>query len=282
MELSFIIVNYNVTDYLRNCLASIERFATGVYYETIVIDNASPDTSWKGLMSEFPSVKFVESPTNDGFSKGNNKAVKWAKGEFLFFLNPDTELTDSYLPELLNFAKETKHFGALGLRMHNADGEFLPESKRSVPNIVSSFEKLFTSFRSNPQKSYYRCDIPLKSIAEVQILTGANLLMRKSVYEKIGGFDERYFMYGEDIDLCFTLLKCGYKNYYYGKHSILHHKGKSTKKDSAYLKRFYDAMQIFVDKYYKENHPVQHKIISAGLRLRKQMEVLKYKKMARS
>lgn len=280
MELSFIIVNYNVTDYLRNCLASIKHFTINADYEVVVIDNASPDTSWKSLKTEFPEVKFLENSTNDGFAAANNKAVKAATGKYLFFLNPDTELKADCIRELLDFAEQKANFGSLGLRMHNAEGEFLPESKRSVPNIVSSFEKLFTNFRNNQQKSYYRNDIPLNSVSEVEILTGANLLIKKDVYQKIGGFDERYFMYGEDIDLCFTLLKKGYKNFYYGKYCVLHHKGKSTTKDSAYLKRFYGAMQIFVDKYYKDNHPVQHTILTAGLKFRKQLEALKHKKMA--
>lgn len=275
MKVSFIIVNYNVTECLRNCLQSIEKYAAEISHEVIVIDNASPDSSWKTLIKEFPNVKFIENTANEGFSKANNKAVKTAAGEYLYFLNPDTELEGFYLNELLNFAESTENFGSLGLRMHDEDGNFLPESKRSVPDISSSFEKFFINFKENRKKSYYRDDIPENAVAEVEVLTGANLLVKKDIYLKIGGFDERYFMYGEDIDLCYTLMNSGYKNFYYGKYSILHHKGKSTVKDSKYLERFYGAMQIFLDKYYKKEKPLQHKILSAGLRLKKRLEYMK-------
>lgn len=277
MKLSFIILNYNVTDLLRNCISSIEKFVQNIEYEIIVIDNCSPDTSWKKLFSEFPKVTFIENTENEGFAKANNKAVSKARGEYIFLLNPDTELEGIYFEEILNFADSKRNFGCLGLRMHDAEGRFLSESKRSVPNAVNSFEKLFLNFKKNNTKSYYRHDIGEFEIAKVEVLTGANLLVKREVYEQIGGLDERYFMYGEDIDFCYTLLQKGFENWYFGKYSILHIKGESTVKDEIYLERFYGTMQLFIEKYYKKKNIAQYYFLSFGLRIRYKLELLKLK-----
>ncbi|KMQ60567.1 glycosyl transferase family 2 [Chryseobacterium sp. BLS98] len=277
MKLSIIIVNYNVTGLLRNCLLSIQKYTEGEDYEVIVIDNASTDDSWSDLIPEFPKVRFISSEHNDGFAIANNKAVKTATGEYILLLNPDTELEGFYMKDLLDFADSKSDFGCLGIMMHDAEGNFLPESKRSVPDMFNSFEKLFTNFKRSNSKSYYRSDIDEHAIAEVDVVTGAFLLIKRDVYEKTGGLDESYFMYGEDIDLCYTLLRNGYKNYYYGKASLLHHKGESTVKDEVYLERFYGAMQIFIDKYYKESKPMQYSFLKAGLKLRHKIEKIKLK-----
>lgn len=274
MKLSVIIVHYQVKDLLRKCILSIEKYFQGFDYEIIVVDNHSPDNGWKSLISEFPTVRFIGLENNLGFSKANNIGVKQAKGEYVYILNPDTEIEGDYFGEVLDFADRQQNIGALGLRMHNLEGQFLPESKRSVPALVNSFEKLFTKL-SNNSKTYYRNDIREFDIAEVEVMTGANLLMKKSVYEEVGGFDERYFMYGEDIDLCYTILNNGYKNFYYGKYSILHHKGESTVKDRVYLERFFGAMEIFIDKYYKKQKPFQYILMKAGLKFKHFIEVRK-------
>lgn len=276
-KLSIIIVNYNVTQLLRNCLNSIQKYSDGSDQEIIVIDNRSTDSSWGDLIPEFPKVHFIASEINGGFAKANNKAVETATGEYLLILNPDTELEGSYLKEILDFADSKTNFGCLGVRMHDANGDFLPESKRSVPDMMNSFEKLFTSFKKKNSRSYYRNDVDEYGVAEVEVITGAFFLVKKEVYEKIGGLDESYFMYGEDIDICYTLLNNGYQNYYYGKASILHHKGESTVKDEVYLERFYGAMQIFIDKYYRESKPLQYSFMKAGLKLRHKIEKIKLK-----
>ncbi|MGN7866864.1 glycosyltransferase family 2 protein [Chryseobacterium sp.] len=277
MKLSVIIVNYNVTQLLRNCLLSLQKYIKEVEYEIVVIDNASTDRSWKELIPEFSGVQFIASEVNGGFSKANNQAIQTAKGEYLLLLNPDTEFEGFYMKELLDFADSQTDFGCMGVRMHDAEGNFLPESKRSVPDMFNSFEKLFTNFRKNNSKSYYRNDLEENEIAEVEVITGAFLLAKKEVYQKIGGLDEAYFMYGEDIDLCYTFLRNGYKNFYYGKASILHHKGESTIRDEVYLQRFYGAMQIFIDKYYKDTKPMQYSFLKAGLKLRHQIEKIRLK-----
>lgn len=277
MKLSIIIVNYNVAQLLRNCLLSIQKYSEDINYEVIVVDNNSADNSWKNLISEFPQFHFIASEKNEGFAKANNKAIERAKGEYLLILNPDTELEGFYLKEILNFADSKTNFGCLGVRMHDAEGNFLPESKRSVPDMLNSFEKLFTRFQKKNSKSYYRNDIGEFEIGEVEVITGAFFLVRSEVYNKVGGLDESYFMYGEDIDLCYTLLQNGWENYYYGKASILHHKGESTVKDEVYLERFYGAMQIFIDKYYKTSKPLQYSFLKVGLKLRHKIDQIKLK-----
>ena len=261
---------------MRNCILSIQKYFQGFDYEIIVVDNNSPNPEWKVLIDEFDKVNFIELKENLGFSKANNIGVKSAKSEYVYILNPDTEIEGNYFKEILDFADSQDKFGALGLRMHDANGNFLPESKRSVPALVNSFEKLFTKL-NNDSKTYYRNDIAETDIAEVEVMTGANLLMKKSVYEEVGGFDERYFMYGEDIDLCYTILRKGYKNFYYGKYSILHYKGESTVRDKIYLERFFGAMDIFIDKYYKKQKPFQYVLMKIGLKLKHFSEELKLK-----
>ncbi len=274
MELSFIIVNYNVTDLLRNCLLSIEKFAEEIQYEIIVIDNQSPDQSWKDLKNEFTNVRFIENEMNEGFSKANNKAIKYAQGDYILLLNPDTELESNQTKEVLDFVKSKNNFGCLGVRMHDAQGRFLPESKRSIPNMLNSFKKLFFNSKDENTKSYYRNDIDEYGIAEVEVITGAFLLCERQKYLDIGGLDEDYFMYGEDIDLCYTFMLNSYQNYYYGAMSILHIKGESTTKDKVYLDRFYGAMDIFVKKYYQKT-PIQLLFLKIGLKIKHRLELLK-------
>ena len=194
MKLSIIIVNYNVTELLRNCLSSVINFVQGLPYEVIVIDNNSPDSSWKDLKIEFPTVQFISSEINYGFAIANNKAVKNAKGEYILLLNPDTELEGFYMKDILEFADQQKDLGCLGIRMHDAAGNFLPESKRSVPDMFNSFEKLFINFKKKKSKSYYRNDIKEFDIAEVEVITGAFLLIKRDLYLEIGGLDEKYFI----------------------------------------------------------------------------------------
>lgn len=281
MKLSVIIVNYNVTQLLDNCLGSVVKFFQGISYEIIVVDNCSPDQSWKNLIDKYPHAKFIASETNDGFAVANNRGVSNASGEYILLLNPDTEIEGFYIKNILDFADNIHNFGSLGIRMHDAHGKFLPESKRSVPDIFNSFEKLFTGIRKNNSKSYYRNDLKENVIAVVEILTGAFLLVKKSVYEEVGGLDERYFMYGEDIDLCYSILKKNYSNWYYGKASMLHHKGESTVKNELYLRRFYGAMEIFIEKYYRKKSPFQYYILLVGLKVRYQLEKIKLQKERR-
>jgi len=271
MELSIVILHYQVSDVLRKCLQSLDCFVKDISYEVLVVDNASPDDSWKVLIHEFPNIQFISNAENLGFAKGNNVGIKKAKGEYLLLLNPDTELESDDLRKVLDFAKSKPNFGCLGVRMHDGSGAFLPESKRAVPGIMNSFGKLFFTFGMSKSKSYYRDDLQEMDIALVEVVTGAFLLCKRDRYWEVGGLDEAYFMYGEDIDLCNSFLNKGYQNWYYGAFSILHIKGESTQKDEVYLDRFYGAMQIFIDKYYRQKK-LQHFILSYGLRVKHFLE----------
>ena len=148
MKLSILIVNYNVTQLLRNCLNSIQQYVQNIDYEIVVVDNQSPDSSWKDLINEFPTVKFIENSGNEGFAKANNKAAKIANGGYILLLNPDTEFESNCMKEILDFADKQANFGCLGVRFHDLNGNFLPECKRSVPDVFNSFEKLFSPFQS--------------------------------------------------------------------------------------------------------------------------------------
>jgi len=268
VDLSIIIINYNVAERLDKCLESLQMYLKNISAEVIVMDNASPDRSWISLKEKYPKVQFHPLDKNYGFAVANNKGVALAKGEYILLLNPDTLILDNLFEDLLKFSKQHPEMGTLGVRMINGEGKFLPESKRSVPNLRNSFSKLFLSQNEANKKNYYRGDISEEEIAEVEVITGAFMWMQKKIYEKVGGLDEAYFMYGEDIDICYSLLNLGYKNYYFGKKTIIHYKGESTTKDEVYLNRFYGAMQIFLNKYYKNQNPLQYQILSAGLKLK--------------
>lgn len=264
MKLSIIIVSYNAATYLEQCLLSVERFLPK-HAEIIVFDNASPEREIEKFPAQFPQVQFILHNENVGFSKGNNLAVKQAQGEYVLILNPDTIVYADFFPKIMEFAEKTQNLGALGVKMLDGNENFLPESKRNIPTAWSSFNKLFSG---NSGKTYYASHIQDNENAKVEVLSGACMLMKKTVFEEVGGFDEQYFMYGEDIDLSYTLLQHGYQNHYLGEVTITHFKGESTIKDDVYLQRFYGAMEIFIQKYYRKQKPIQYYIMLLGLKVK--------------
>lgn len=222
----------------------------------IVIDNASADGSCEFLKKKFPWIKLISLPENIGFGRANNIGIKEAGGKYILFLNPDTILPENVLTDVLAFMQQTPDAGALGLRMIDGSGNFLPESKRSFPTPLNSFYKLSgltAVFPHSKRINQYALGyIDEYSIAEVEVLSGAFFLSTQAILQKIQGFDEAFFMYGEDIDLSFRIKKEGYKIYYLGNQSILHFKGESTKeKNLNYIKMFYSAMEIFINKHYQ-------------------------------
>jgi len=247
LKLSVVILNYNVRYFLELCLKSVEAAITGINAEIIVVDNASPDDSCEMVKTLFPNAKLIENKLNSGFSKGNNIGVAQARGEYLCILNPDTVVAEDTFTTLLEFADETKDIGIIGCRLIDGNGLYLPESKRNVPTPLVSFKKIFGS-----SGSYYANHLKQHEIGNVDILVGAFMIIKKSIYDEIGGFDEDYFMYGEDIDLSYKILKAGFQNQYFGQSTIIHFKGESTPKDRIYRKRFYDAMRIFYKKHFKK------------------------------
>lgn len=254
MKVSVVIVSYNALYFLEQCLHSVLAALQDIEGEIIVVDNASPEKPIEKIRSKFPTVQFVESPVNLGFGKANNLGVEMAKGEFVLILNPDTLIPENLFEKILPFAEFKTDLGALGVRLIDANGKFHPESKRNIPTLQNTFGKLFGYLLPTKKfKSYYKTEVGEYEIAPAEILVGAFMLMRKSVYQKVGGFDEAYFMYGEDIDLSYTLILNGFANYYFGESTVIHYKGESTRKDKRYLKVFFGAMNIFIKKYYKKN-----------------------------
>ena len=245
VSISVIIVNYNARYFLKNCIVSVLRSDISDDIEIIVVDNNSADGSYDMLQRDFPEVKCIRNLENKGFSKANNQGVELARGAYVLILNPDTILGESTLSEVLSFSRKQVDFGASGVRFIDGSGTFLPESKRNFPGLKIAGAKLL-----GYSKNYYANQIGEEAIAESEILTGAFMFVKRSVFEKVGGFDEDFFMYGEDIDLSYRITQAGYKNFYMGSVRVIHFKGESTVKDNLYLTNFYGALSIFYKKHF--------------------------------
>ena len=257
MQLTIIIVNYNVKYFLEQCLYSVLKACIEIDAEIFVVDNNSTDGSREYLEPKFTTVIFKWNSVNAGFAKANNSVLKEAKGEHILFLNPDTLIPEDCLTECLHFFAAHSNCGALGVPMINGSGTFLKESKRSFPTPMASFfklagfAKLFHS--SKLFTRYYAGHLPKNKTNEVDALAGAFMMLSKEAVEKTNGFDEKFFMYGEDIDLSYRIQQAGLKNYYFSGITILHFKGESTQTLSGkYIKHFYGAMKLFVRKHYTE------------------------------
>ena len=260
MTLSIIIVNYNVKYYLEQCLHSVWKAVESIDNEVFVVDNASKDDSVAYLKTKFPQQQYprlhiIANRHNLGFGKANNLALKKATGEFILFLNPDTILTEHTLHDCIAFARTRPDLGGLGVKMLRDNGEFALESRRSLPTPWTSFCKITGLATLFPKsKLFGKYNLRFQSedeSSQIDIISGAFLFAKHEVLKKTGGFDEQFFMYGEDIDLSYRILKAGYKNYYLPT-PILHYKGESTHKNSfRYVHVFYEAMLIFFRKHYR-------------------------------
>jgi O-antigen biosynthesis protein len=255
MKLSVVIVNYNVKYFLEQCLYSVRRASEGLLTEVFVVDNNSVDGSVKMVREKFPEVILIDNKENTGFSKANNQAILQSKGEYVLLLNPDTVVEDDTFRKILSFMDSQPDAGGLGVKMMDGKGNFLPESKRGLPTPSVAFYKIFGLSKFFPKSKtfgkYHLGYLPEDEINKVDILSGAFMLLRKSVLDKTGLLDETFFMYGEDIDLSYRILKAGYQNYYYPETRIIHYKGESTKKGSInYVVLFYNAMIIFARKHF--------------------------------
>ncbi len=254
MKLSVVIVSYNVSHYLLQCLDSLQRALRGIDGEVIVVDNHSRDNSVALVHQAHPEVKVIENLHNLGFSKANNIALRQAKGEYALLLNPDTIVADNTIRDCIAFLDLHPDAGAAGVMMLNADGTVAPESRRGVPTPLTSFYKLSGLCRMFPRSPrfgrYYLGHLPWQTPQQIDIVSGAFCMLRRSVLDKVGLLDEDYFMYGEDIDLSYRILKHGATNWYLP-YPILHYKGESTQKSSfRYVHVFYQAMLIFFRKHF--------------------------------
>lgn len=254
MELSVVVVNYNVCRLLKQAVASLAEAAKDIDHEIIVVDNASTDGSVAMLRNDFPQVTVIVNDTNECFAKASNQGIRAAKGEFVLLVNPDTVCGEDTLQKTLNFITAHTDAGAVGVRMINGYGQFLEESKRGITSQWATFLKLtglakrFT--KSRLSKRYDAGWIEEFETAEVDVVNGAFMLLRRSVLNTTGLLDEHFKVYGADIDLSYRIKQAGYKNYYYPKTYIIHFKHQSIRKFSwSYLKNYYGAMFIFAAKY---------------------------------
>jgi len=259
LQLSIVIVNYKVKFFLEQCLHSLRKAGRNLDHEIWVVDNHSDDGSREWLEPLFPEVKFVWNSENKGFAKANNQVLDHLRGKHILFLNPDTILSELVLTQCLTFLNEHPKVGAVGVKMVDGRGNFLWESKRSFPTASVSFFKMIGLTAMFPRSStfakYHLGNLDENANHEVDILSGAFMMLRKEVLDKIGGFDERFFMYGEDIDLSYRIKQAGWQNYYLGKANIIHFKGESTRKGEInYQRRFYGAMKEFYKKHFGRKH----------------------------
>lgn len=258
MQLSVIILNYNVRYFLEQCVLSVQKALTNLDAEIIVVDNNSSDGSCEMMKQLFPHIKLIENPVNVGFPKGNNIAVAEAKGEYICILNPDTVVAEDTFEKILNYVTlsgvEVSNTGIIGCKLIDGTGNFLPESKRGVPTPWVAFTKIFGLYKfSNYFGKYYAQHLTENQSGKVDVLVGAFMVMKRDLYLQVGGFDENCFMYSDDIDLSYMIQKLGKENFYFHETSVIHYKGESTVRDEKYLKRFREAMQFFYKKHFKKS-----------------------------
>src|SRR5574344_894653 len=253
-KLAIVIVNYNVKFYLEQCLRSVEKSSEGIDVDVYVVDNNSSDGSLDYLRPRFPKVHFIPSNHNLGFACANNLAIRESTSQYVLLLNPDTVITERNLSDVIGFMDVHEHAGGVGVRMINADGTNANESRRGVPSPMTSFYKMSGLCRRYPRHKkfghYYMSSLPWDKPERIEIISGAFCMLRRKAIDETGLLDESFFMYGEDIDLSFRLLKGGWENWYVPT-LILHYKGESTEKTSfRYVHVCYKAMLIFFRKHY--------------------------------
>ena len=279
MELSVVIVNYRVKYMLEQTLRAVEQAMHGLTGEVIVVDNLSGDDSIAFSRERHPQVTYIENQENVGFARANNQAIMQAQGEFTLILNPDTIITPRCLQEDIAWMRSHPKCGAIGARMMDGNGVFLPESKRAFPTPWVSFCKIFGLSKLFPRSPLF-AKYHLRYLNDeepqcIDILSGAYMLCRTNVLQQLGGFDEDFFMYGEDIDLSYRIVKAGYENWMLPT-PMVHYKGESTHKDSMrYVRVFYDAMLIFYRKHFPRFNIIFYPIVKLGVMVRAGMAMAK-------
>lgn len=278
MDVSVVIINYNVQYFLEQCILSVNAASQNLSVEIIVVDNNSKDDSCKIIKEKYPEVKLIENKENVGFSKANNQGVKIAEGEYILILNPDTVIAEDTLDKIVSFSKAKQNLGILAAKLIDGSGKFAPESKRGIPTPMVSFNKLF-GISSKRTGKYYATHLDENESGIIDVASGAFMFIKRAIFIEVGGFSEDYFMYGEDIDLSIKLLNKGYQNYYYANAQVIHFKGESTKKDIKYLSYFHKAMQIFYKKHFKLNL-IYDFIMRLGIEFWYLLKFFKFKKVS--
>ena len=284
MELSIIIVNYNVKEFLQNLLHSIEKASSNIVKEIIVVDNASDDGSVEVIKEKFPSVKLLENKINVGFGRANNQGLAIAKGKYFLFINPDCIVSEDTLDKMISFFESHPDCGLAGCKILNSDGTLQLACRRSFPGPWTSFTKvtgLSNIFSSSRIFARYNLTyLDENKTYEVDAVSGSFMMIRKEVYQKTGGFDEQFFMYGEDLDLCYRVQKNDYKVFYVHSTQIIHYKGESTKRSNLdETKLFYDAMHLFVKKHLS-SFPLVELILRSAIGFRKIFAFLGKRKLS--
>ncbi len=280
MDLSVVIVNYNVQYFLDQCLKSVFASGSRLNMEVFVVDNNSVDGSLEMVSQKYPQVHLIANRKNLGFSRASNQGIAVSKGRYVLLLNPDTVVEDDTLPRVVNFMDQHPDAGGLGVKMLDGQGRFLPESKRGLPTPAVAFFKIFGLSALFPKSEtfgkYHLGYLNPDQTQQVDVLSGAFMLLRSQVLKKTGYLDEEFFMYGEDIDISYRISQAGYKNYYFPHTRIIHYKGESTKKSSVnYVMVFYKAMIIFARKHFsKKNARVFSLLINLAIYFRAAVAIL--------
>ena len=273
IQLSIIIVNYNVKEFVSNLITSIRKAVKNISHEIIIVDNASTDGSAEFIRTKFPDIQLIANQKNIGFGAANNSGMEKARGEFFVLLNPDTIVREDTFEKLFRFFEENPQAGMAGCKVLNPDGSLQLGCRRSFPGIWNSFTKVTGLSRLFPGSSlfarYNLTYLDENQTYEVDALSGSFMMLRRKVYEEIGGFDSQFFMYGEDLDLCYRIQKKGWKLYYVHTTEIIHYKGESTKRSNIdETKLFYDAMHLFVNKHFSSSLIIKF-ILRSGIIIRK-------------
>ena len=244
-KVTIVIVSYNVCQLLDECLASVKKALEGIDGEIYVVDNCSKDHTIEVLQPRYPEVHFVANHENVGFARANNQAIRLSHSEYVLLLNPDTVVYEHTLHGVLDFLDSHPEAGGAGGRMFNREGQPAPESRRAIPTPWVSMLKMLGFTRR-----YYMSHLSWDEPGRIEVISGAFCMLRRKALEQVGLLDEDFFMYGEDIDLSYRLLKGGWQNWYLP-YDIVHYKGESTQKSSfRYVHTFYQAMLIFFRKHY--------------------------------
>jgi GT2 family glycosyltransferase len=248
VDVSVIIVSYNCKNFLDICINSVLSSFSNISGEIIIIDNNSTDGTKKFIRKFKDNIVFIQNNTNLGFARANNIGSANAKGKFLLFLNPDTIISENLIENYIKFYYSKKNIGLLSCRMVDGRGDFLPESKRNTPTKLIALKKIF-----NLNTGYYS-ELDTYEFGKVDVLCGANIFVKKNKFNELGKFNEKYFMYGEDIELSVKSKLRGYENYYLGKNSIIHFKGESNDDYFRHLKNFYGAISIYQKNMGSSSH----------------------------
>ena len=262
MDLSIIIVNYRTYELTNQTINSVIETVNNIDYEVLVVDNDSNDGSLEQLMDDFKKyshINFIKNSHNDGFAVANNIAFKEAKGEYTLLLNSDVIVNKDTINQSLNYIKTHKNIGILGCKVVLPSGQLDKACRRSFPTFEVSFYRmsgLSKLFPNSPIFNKYNLSyLDENESYPVDCVVGAFMLINSDIMRQCGGLDESYFMYGEDIDLCYKVKELGYEVYYYGKYDIIHYKGASGK-NKRLLYEFYNSMEIFYNKHYKNENSI--------------------------